>query len=704
MSVVVMRLVEAERAGVVFTIDPAGIESNLRIEAVHGLGEQLVSGEVTPEAYVLPRSVARRPAVDDVLDEAVEAAMDLERRFSAPQDVEWAHDGERLYIVQTRPITTVSVHDDGDGFDSVIGSNDAFTTAGIAESMPGVLPPLQWTTAAPLLENGFRQLFDQMNALPPAADDRPFLARVDGRAVLSLDLMKAAAGEVPGGSAEEIERQYFGRVISEPDEDAVSDSELRGPFKGLRSMVTGFREINARRGFRTDALTAIDATERLLVSPPNCQIATTDQLLAYRHRVLDLAGRLVAAEIAVAAAAAAAYRGVELFLEPHVEEDEAASFAQMLTAGGIDPCGAQVALHTCDLAEQALADDDLARLISGIDPRNTAVLDKLARDVRGAQLIAAVNEELGRSGSASVFSGETWAESKDLAWQLISQAVEVEKSGRRPMADPAIKERILTDIESEFATSWKWRFQRVVTGQIVDVRRRMLRRLVGDAVTFLHLRERTKSAVLALGGEVRRVHLTLGHRLSEAGVLDSPLDVDLLGALELEPSFAGMPPSSWEIGRRREVLDRLRAHDTVPQIFVGDPTRRLGDVPTPTGDTFTGWGASVGVYEGPVRIITSATEPIEPGDILVARTTDPAWTPLFLTAGAIVVEEGGPLSHAAIIARELGLPAVLNVPGLIDRLKSEGTVSLRVDGGRGTVDIVDALDGSGTDRVLEDVA
>jgi len=125
MSVVVMRLVEAERAGVVFTVDPAGIASNLRIESVYGLGEKLVSGEVTPEAYILARSAPRRPAVDDVLDEAVEAAMDLERRFSTPQDVEWAHDGERLYIVQTQPITTVFVEDDGDGFDSVIGSDHA---------------------------------------------------------------------------------------------------------------------------------------------------------------------------------------------------------------------------------------------------------------------------------------------------------------------------------------------------------------------------------------------------------------------------------------------------------------------------------------------------------------------------------------------------------------------------------------------------
>ncbi|MFV1962037.1 MAG: PEP-utilizing enzyme, partial [Acidimicrobiia bacterium] len=121
----------------------------------------------------------------------------------------------------------------------------------------------------------------------------------------------------------------------------------------------------------------------------------------------------------------------------------------------------------------------------------------------------------------------------------------------------------------------------------------------------------------------------------------------------------------------------------------------------PSGDTFTGWGASAGVYEGTARIITRATEPIEPGDILVARTTDPAWTPLFLTAGAIVVEEGGPLSHAAIIARELGLPAVLNVPGLVGRLASYESPRLRVDGDRGIVVILDNEVDIEADRVLE---
>lgn len=88
-----------------------------------------------------------RPSVDPVLDEAIETALELERGFGGPQDIEWAHDGDQLFIVQSRPITTISVAPNEDGFDTPIGADHAFRTAGIAETLPGVLPPLQWTTA-----------------------------------------------------------------------------------------------------------------------------------------------------------------------------------------------------------------------------------------------------------------------------------------------------------------------------------------------------------------------------------------------------------------------------------------------------------------------------------------------------------------------------------------------------------------------------
>lgn len=692
MAIVVMRMVAATRAGVIFTVNPAGTGAEMRIEAVDGLAEQLVSGEVTPDAWVVSRVAGRRSSIDAVIDEVIDAALEIEARFEAPQDVEWAHDGDQLYIVQARPITTLgaSAAQARDGFDSVIGAEHTYTTAGIAESMPGVLPPLQWTTAAPLLENGFRHLFDQMGALPDLADEIRFLARVSGRAMLSLDLMKAAALEVPGGSSEEIERQYFGRVISTDDAADREASGARGPFKGLRTMLAGVREINARRRFRFEAEASIDAIQRLLLDPPDCQSVTADQLLAYRHRVLDLAGRVMAAEVAVAASAAAAYRGVELFLERHVGA-EAAQLAQQLTAGGIDPCGAQVSFHTCDLVGQALADAELAAAFESLSAREASARDTLALLGRGGELIADVDAELARAGSTAVFSGETWAEAEGLAWQLLSQAVQVDCRGRPTMTRPEDRGRLLAAVEARFATSWKYRMQRVMTGQIIDLRKRMLRRIVADAVEFLHLREKTKSAVLALGGEVRRVHLAIGRHLVAAGALGAPYEVDLLAAYELEPALNSHAPTRWELTRRRDAFEALRDAEPLPQLFTGDPSHSVGEVAPTDADTFTGWAASTGVYEGPARVITKASQPIEPGDILVARTTDPAWTPLFLTAGAIVVEEGGPLSHAAIIAREFNLPAVLNVPGFLARLAGTDpdVVRLRVDGDRGTVEILD---------------
>jgi pyruvate,water dikinase len=101
----------------------------------------------------------------------------------------------------------------------------------------------------------------------------------------------------------------------------------------------------------------------------------------------------------------------------------------------------------------------------------------------------------------------------------------------------------------------------------------------------------------------------------------------------------------------------------------------------------SGWAASGGQHTGRARVLVDPQPAkLEPGDVLVARATDAAWTPVFVAAGAIVVERGGPLSHAAVVARELGLPAVLNVTGAADFLDGR---TVTVDGDRGRVTVHD---------------
>ena len=141
MAVVLMRMIPAERAGVAFTVDPGDESGRARIEAVDGLAETLVSGERTPDAWLLD-PLGEQPDTPPEIRAALREAARIESLAGSPQDVEWAWADGTLWVVQARPITTTE-RDDGDGFDSPDGDAD-LTTAGIDEMLPGVLPPLLW--------------------------------------------------------------------------------------------------------------------------------------------------------------------------------------------------------------------------------------------------------------------------------------------------------------------------------------------------------------------------------------------------------------------------------------------------------------------------------------------------------------------------------------------------------------------------------
>ncbi|MFQ5948684.1 MAG: PEP/pyruvate-binding domain-containing protein, partial [Acidimicrobiia bacterium] len=701
MAVVVMRLVDAKLAGVVFTVDPGGAEDAVRLEAVEGLAEKLVSGEVTPDGYVVPRIGPRRAlaAAHPILNTVIDLALSVEEAFGGPQDVEWAYDGETLYLVQARPITTTPVEVGADdGFDTEPMTAATYTTAGIAEMVPGLLPPLNWSLNGPLLEEAFRRLFDGLGALPEdLVHANGMIARLRGRAALNLDLLKAAAAKLPGGSSEELERQYFGRTISDPAA-TVTTGKSGGPVGGLRSVLQGAREIAARNRFAREAEIAIATVEGVLAAGVEAEGLSDQEVIGYRRRLLNLAGRTIAAEVAVAAAAAAAYRGIELFLEDKVGTEEAGLLARRLTTGGINTCGGQTVLGVCNAVIGALVDETVAEvLFDEAEPGD--IRRRLSETTPGRQFLQYFDGLLRSAGSAAVFAGPTWAESEELAWQLLRQAIEVAKVGMPQTATPEHRATVLAELERRLTKSWRWRLTRVLTGQIVDVRRRMLRRMVDDSVSFLDRRERAKTAVLRLGGEVRRLHSEAARRLLGRGRVELPEDVDLLSSTELEQTLLGRGPALATISRRRRQLARADSEGALPTIFSGRPPPAERRVVT--GDAFSGSGGSPGLHEGRARVIYKPTDRLERGEVMVAKTTDPSWTPLFLTAGAIIVEEGGPLSHAAIVARELGLPAVLNVPGIVDRLDGGGYL-VTVDGTQGTVTI--HPDAVGVDELGETAA
>ena len=189
---------------------------------------------------------------------------------------------------------------------------------------------------------------------------------------------------------------------------------------------------------------------------------------------------------------------------------------------------------------------------------------------------------------------------------------------------------------------------------------------------------------------IRHDSSTAGHCSLPAGsgVINALDDVLMLSDQELALMLVGEEPvSAEELARRSNAHEQAKLGDPLPQTFTGQPGVEVFE--PVDGQQLNGWAASPGTTRGRVRLLATVADgaKLEAGDVLVARSTDPSWTQLFLIAGAIVLEEGGPLSHAAIVAREFGIPAVLNVKGALRSLEEGAEVE--VDGTVGTVTLLD---------------
>jgi len=670
MAVIVMRQIPARSAGVAFTVDPAGTPDVLRIEAVDGLGEQLVNGQVTPTVHLVPRRATGGGVELDTADldpnlaEVASLAVQVEEAFGEPQDLEWARDGDGLWLLQARPITTGAPTADDDGFDTPGHTERRWTTTGIVETVPGVLPPLRWDVGRLLLEEALRHHEGQLGALPPEVlAGRHLLGRIRGRAALDADLL---------------------------DEVRVATVGRPGRLAALRRTIVALR---VRRRALWEAGTMTVAAIETIDLVPDVSALTDDALLALRRRLLDLAGRALAAEVAVASAAVSAAARLDATLVRYLEPDEATAWAGRVTAR---PGGTVAGWPGPDLAA-VLAGADVTAVATLAEATDwTAARGALSASPAGLELLGRLEHVIHRAGSSAVFAGPTWEEQPDRLWSPLRTMAAAQRDGATDAAHDPHGATPLDDLLDGLAANPDWRQTGILTAQVIDVRCHLIRRQAEDTSDLLERRERTKSAVLTLGGEVRRLHVELGRRLAERGVVERPEDVELLGEHELVAAARGGSPSAGspgtvavptlaELARRRRWLGVCEAAGPLPTVFDGHPS--TDGAPAAVGDELHGWGASPGRLTGRARVLhDSGSGGLQRGEVLVTRTTDASWAPLFMVAGAVVVEEGGPLSHAAIVARELGIPAVLNLPGIVARLDGESH-EVTVDGDLGTVSI-----------------
>jgi pyruvate,water dikinase len=197
-------------------------------------------------------------------------------------------------------------------------------------------------------------------------------------------------------------------------------------------------------------------------------------------------------------------------------------------------------------------------------------------------------------------------------------------------------------------------------------------------------REMPKYCIVLLMAHLRKLLLAVGKQLAASGQLENAHDVIFLSVPEVHRVLAGEDLRPL-VRERRESLDREMARRHIPRLLLSDGTEPS---PVPTGEAaahiLRGAPASPGQMTAPARVVLNPNGAhLEPGEILVAPSTDPGWTPLFLTAGGLIMEMGGMLSHGAVVAREYGIPAVVGVPAATERIASGQRVT--IDGTSGTI-------------------
>lgn len=229
-------------------------------------------------------------------------------------------------------------------------------------------------------------------------------------------------------------------------------------------------------------------------------------------------------------------------------------------------------------------------------------------------------------------------------------------------------------------------YQREIS-KISWFRRKMINWWAGKTLKGAEMREMAKSELARLAGPVRRVALEVGRRLEKMDVLDHREDVfhcswpELILILNEKWDGRGLKSLVRERKETRLLLENL----SPPDIIVGETPRQVNNEVIASSRVLKGVGVATGRASGKARLISHPGEggKLNHGEVLVAPSTDPGWTPLFLKAGALIMETGGSLSHGSVVAREYGIPAVVNIPGVTKILHNGQFIT--VDGDEGQV-------------------
>ena len=556
-----------------------------------------------------------------------------------------------------------------------------YTRGNVGEVFSVVASPLTWSTyGRQAWELGYRDALYEMGVFTPDEFKPPGQCEVlgcfGGYVYLNVSVTRVIAVRIPGLTTEAIDAAFFGDYPGAPpyqpdprDENAERTTAVSAWLASL--FTSDPKALTDEDRARIDAVVAArpDFASMSDASLLACFRSLIDEnrLLLKRHVLNTYGCNVLTGVIAQTAQAVGA-----------------SELAARVTAAVGDVDSASQSFDLWEVSRQVRA---AAVVIAAFDEGVDGVLDRLraSGDPGAKRFLEAWDAFIARWGfigpSVWEFRSPTYRTDPDIVLRMLDRARHAPDSSAPATRAAALideREKAIAEIARRLAGNGG------AQAQFVGAAR--------AAGQYLAARERSKIICTRLNEEHRAPMRELGQRLVERELLSRWEDVLLVTDDEADAFVANPAAHRGLIAERAARLEMLKAKEP-PFVFEGASPplsafkdRGSGTIETATaGSQLTGIGVSPGRYTGRARVIASldVNSDLEPGEVIVAVTTDSSWGPLFLAAGAVVVETGSTISHAAIVSRELGIPAAVSVNGATRKIKDGVTVT--VDGDAGTV-------------------
>lgn len=716
LAVVVQTMVPSEAAGVLFTANPlTGKRSETVIDATLGLGEALVSGLVEPDHYMVEggkitgkklgakalsirgkagggtlkqteEAGTQQALPDAAILELAQLGQRVEAIYGTPQDIEWGWAEERLYLFQARPITTL--------YPVISGLLDDVQLRVLISfgAVQGILDPI-----TPLGRDIFCYLSAAIGTLlfePLAVEKQQALFEAGERLFINVtSLLRNPNGRratralfplIEPGSLETLERLLVDPRL------ALREGKGRPSLHTVRTLAPMLRNVLYNLLWPTAGRARIQRQIDNYLASTRARFEPT-QNLTVCLQALDDTFACIAPFFIHDLVTTIASGQVPLHLLRKIlnEPDKVWALTRGLPYNVTTEMDLALWAVAC-----AIKADPASVAIFAVQPATDLAADYLAGRLPAVAQSAVADflQRYGARGVAEIDLGRPcWHEDPTMLMQMVGSYLKIEEN-----ASISVVSRSPTAVFARSAAAADGLFK-----QFIEAAHQMpqgwlrvwLVRWAGKRVQNLTgLRESPKFAIVRAFAIIRAALLRAGQKLATEGIFTQADDVFFLHLRELKNLAAGAQ-GDWQVlvADRRAAYGREMRRKLIPRVLLSDGTAFYEGVSIPPGavegesaNILVGSPVSPGVVKGVAHVVFDPhAEQLAPGEILVCPGTDPAWTPLFLAAGGLVMEVGGLMTHGAVVAREYGIPAVVGVSHATTRIQTGER--LQVDGASGKI-------------------